>query len=106
MRQALGLLLGCFVAAGLIAGGWFWVSAPRTLAAAPQTIAARPAQRLTPLAQPTPAGKNEVEVPAGLSFKTSEKAPAPAIPSILKTTCANPNALGVSRVVEIDTTGG
>jgi peptidoglycan-N-acetylglucosamine deacetylase len=106
MRQALGLLLGCFVAAGLIAGGWFWASAPRMMAAVPQTIAARPAQRLTPLAQPMPARENGVEVTAGLSFKTAEKAPAPGIPSIPKTSCANPNALGVSRVVEIDTTGG
>jgi peptidoglycan-N-acetylglucosamine deacetylase len=106
MRQALGLLLGCFVAAGLIAGGWFWASAPRMMAAVPQTIAARPAQRLTPLAQPMPARENGVEVTAGLSFKKAEKAPAPGIPSIPKTSCANPNALGVSRVVEIDTTGG
>lgn len=30
--------------------------------------------------------------------------PAPAAPE--KTTCANPDALGVARVVQIDTTGG
>lgn len=34
-------------------------------------------------------------------------APAPAVaPVAPKSTCANPNALGVSRIVEIDTTGG
>src|SRR4026208_2479682 len=30
----------------------------------------------------------------------------PAAPAPAKSTCNNPNALGVSRVVEIDTTGG
>ena len=33
------------------------------------------------------------------------QAPAPA-PAPAKATCANPNALGIARVVEIDTTGG
>src|SRR5262249_20872171 len=35
--------------------------------------------------------------------------PAPQaapIPSAMPTSCSNPNALGVARVVEIDTTGG
>ena len=39
----------------------------------------------------------------------SAPAPAavqPAAPAPAKSTCNNPNALGVSRVVEIDTTGG
>ena len=31
---------------------------------------------------------------------------AAALPALAETKCANPNALGVSRVVEIDTTGG
>jgi peptidoglycan/xylan/chitin deacetylase (PgdA/CDA1 family) len=34
----------------------------------------------------------------------AQAAPAPAAPA--PTTCSNPNALGVSRVVEVDTTGG
>ena len=33
-------------------------------------------------------------------------APAAAAPAAAKSTCANPDALGVGRVVEIDTTGG
>ena len=40
---------------------------------------------------------------------TPAPAPAaapPAAPAPAKSTCNNPNALGVSRVVEIDTTGG
>jgi peptidoglycan/xylan/chitin deacetylase (PgdA/CDA1 family) len=42
---------------------------------------------------------------------TAQAAPAPApqpapMPSAMPTSCSNPNAIGVSRVVEIDTTGG
>jgi peptidoglycan/xylan/chitin deacetylase (PgdA/CDA1 family) len=33
-------------------------------------------------------------------------APAAPMPSAMPTSCSNPNALGVARVVEIDTTGG
>src|SRR5262245_18240296 len=40
-----------------------------------------------------------------------ERSPTPAaqavpMPAAMPTSCSNPNALGVSRVVEIDTTGG
>lgn len=38
--------------------------------------------------------------------KPGAAAPAAAPPAPAKSTCANPDALGVSRVVEIDTTGG
>jgi peptidoglycan/xylan/chitin deacetylase (PgdA/CDA1 family) len=31
---------------------------------------------------------------------------APLLPSVMPTSCSNPNVLGVSRIVEIDTTGG
>ncbi|MBN9586647.1 MAG: oligosaccharide deacetylase [Afipia sp. 62-7] len=53
--------------------------------APPPAPAATPST--TPAAAPTPA-------------------PSPAAPTAAKTNCANPNALGVSRVVQIDTTGG
>src|ERR1700677_4568747 len=33
-------------------------------------------------------------------------APVPAAPAPAKAACANPDALGIARVVEIDTTGG
>ncbi len=95
MRNALGLMVASVVAAVVIAGVWFWTSSPRADAAAPQTVAARPAEPLAPLAEP--AAKDEVEVTAALSKQTV----APA-----KSTCANPDALGVSRIVVIDTTGG
>ena len=73
------------IAAGLVIAVWLGLpgaawsqSAPSRTAAAPQAVAA------TPQAAPAP-------VPAV----------APARPA-----CANPNALGIGRTVEIDTTGG
>jgi peptidoglycan/xylan/chitin deacetylase (PgdA/CDA1 family) len=98
MRNALGLMLGSVVAAVVIAGVWFLTSSPRADQAAPQTVAARPAEPL-PAASAKLAAKDDVAVTASLS----NKLPIPAAP---KSTCANPDALGVSRVVEIDTTGG
>ena len=102
MRNALGLMLGSVVAAVLIAGVWFWTSSPRADAAAPQTMAARKAEPLpAPAAKPAP--KDDVEITASLS----KPAPAPvAVPQPARSTCANPDALGVSRTVVIDTTGG
>jgi len=43
--------------------------------------------------------------PAPAPAATTATAPAPT-PAAAKTNCANPNAIGVSRVVQIDTTGG
>jgi peptidoglycan/xylan/chitin deacetylase (PgdA/CDA1 family) len=100
MRNALGLMLASVVAAVVIAGVWFWTSSPRA-DAAPQTVAARKAEPLPAPAAKT-AAKDDVEVTAALS-KPAPPVPAPA-PA--KSTCANPDALGVSRTVVIDTTGG
>jgi peptidoglycan/xylan/chitin deacetylase (PgdA/CDA1 family) len=98
MRNAFGLMLASVVAAVAIAGVWFWTSSPRA-DAAPQTVAARKAE---PLAA-AKAAKDDVEVTASLS----KPAPAPVpISQPVKSTCANPDALGVSRTVVIDTTGG
>ena len=108
MRNALGLMLASVVAAVVIAaGGWFYYSA-RADQGAPKTIAARAAD---PLPAPAKlAAKDDVEttaaVPAKLAAAAPAPAPAPAMPAQPKQACANPNALGVSRVVEIDTTGG
>src|SRR5881628_2793740 len=85
MRNALGLMLASVVTAVLITGVWFWTSSPRADAAPPQTVAARKAE---PLPAPAPA-----------------PAPIPAAQPA-RSACANPDALGVSRVVVIDTTGG
>jgi len=112
MRNALGLMLASVIAAIVIAGGWFFYSS-RAEQAAPQTIAARAPE---PLPAPAKlAAKDDVEVTAALSGKPAmsvaaaappSPASAPATPVQQKSTCANPNALGVARVVEIDTTGG
>ncbi|WP_262048542.1 polysaccharide deacetylase family protein [Bradyrhizobium sp. Bra78] len=108
MRNALGLMLASVLAAVVIAaGGWFYYSS-RADQAAPKTMAARTAD---PLPAPAKlAAKDDVETTAALAGKPSAPAPAPvpapAMPVQQKQVCANPNALGVSRVVEIDTTGG
>jgi len=103
MRNAFGLMLASVVAAVLIAGVWYWTSTPRAVAAAPQTIAAKPAAPLPASAQKL-AARDDVETTASLSSRLAAMPPAPAAP--LKAACANPDALGVSRVVEVDTTGG
>jgi peptidoglycan/xylan/chitin deacetylase (PgdA/CDA1 family) len=108
MRNALGLMLASVLAAIVIAGGWYFYSS-RTEQGAPRTTAARAAD---PLPEPARlAAKDDVETTAALAGKPAAPAaapvPAPApVPVQQKSTCANPNALGVSRVVEIDTTGG
>jgi peptidoglycan-N-acetylglucosamine deacetylase len=98
MRNALSLMLVSIVAATLIAaGGWFWTSSGRHTAAA-QAVAA--AQATSAPAKPA-SPRDPIEVTGSIT----EKAPAAALPQP-KQACANPDALGVSRVVEIDTTGG
>src|SRR6476661_10210377 len=100
MRNTLGLMLASVVAAIAIAGVWFWTSSPRADAASPQTIAARPAE---PLPASAAKPKDDVEVTASLSKPATPPAPQP---QPAKSACANPDALGVSRTVVIDTTGG
>ena len=64
------------------------------------TVSAPPAERLaaTASAKPVPIAE-DAEVTAVIPAK-------PPLPPQPKIACANPDALGVSRVVEIDTTGG
>ncbi|MFB6459395.1 polysaccharide deacetylase family protein [Bradyrhizobium tunisiense] len=107
MRNALGLMLASVVAAVVIAaGGWFYYST-RADQGAPKTVAARAAD---PLPAPAKlAAKDDVQTTATIAAKPAvapAAAPAPVMPVQPKQVCANPNALGVSRVVEIDTTGG
>ena len=68
MRHALGLMLASVVTATVIAGVWFWTSAPRPDAAPPQTVAAKPAERL-PAEAAKLAAKDDVAVTAALSGK-------------------------------------
>jgi peptidoglycan/xylan/chitin deacetylase (PgdA/CDA1 family) len=104
MRDALGLMLASVVAAVVIAGVWFWTFAPRADAAPPQAVAARPADPL-PAEAAKLAARDDVAVTAALpaTLPVAAAMPAPVQP---KSTCANRDALGVSRVVVIDTTGG
>lgn len=61
-------------------------------------------QALIPQRTTPPTG---TQTPAPAPGKTTATAPAPtAAPTPIKTDCANPNAIGVSRVIQIDTTGG
>jgi peptidoglycan/xylan/chitin deacetylase (PgdA/CDA1 family) len=98
MRNALGLILASVLAAVVIAALWLWTSSPRAEVAAPATVIAPPPERLAAAAKPA-APRDDVEVTAALSDK-------PPVPPQPKSACANPDALGVSRVAEIDTTGG
>jgi peptidoglycan/xylan/chitin deacetylase (PgdA/CDA1 family) len=78
MRIATGLILAGAISLWAPGAAWSQAAAPKG-AAAPQAAPAAPAP-----AVPAPAA-----------------APVPA-----KAACANPDALGIARVVEIDTTGG
>jgi peptidoglycan-N-acetylglucosamine deacetylase len=99
MRSALGLMLASVVAAVVIAGVWFWAFAPRPEMPSPSTASALKAEPAEiAAARPTAAPETAVEITGSIQA-------APAASS-QKTGCANPDALGVSRVVEIDTTGG
>jgi peptidoglycan/xylan/chitin deacetylase (PgdA/CDA1 family) len=105
MRNALGLMLASVMTAVVITAVWFWTSSPRADAAPPQTVAARKAEPLPAPAAAKPAPKDDVEVTASLSKLPPAPAPVPAAQP-MRPVCANPDALGVSRVVVIDTTGG
>jgi peptidoglycan-N-acetylglucosamine deacetylase len=100
MRNALGLMLATVGAAVVIAAVWFWTASPRADLAVAATVSAPPTERLaaTASAKPVPTPE-DVEATAAILAR-------PPVPPQPKTACANPDALGVSRVVEIDTTGG
>jgi peptidoglycan/xylan/chitin deacetylase (PgdA/CDA1 family) len=102
MRNAFGLVLASIVAAVAIAGVWYWTSAPRADAAPPQTIAAKPAD---PATARKLAARDDVETTASLSSRLAAM-PTPPVATLAKPACANPDALGVARVVEVDTAGG
>ncbi len=100
MRNALGLMLASVVAAAVIAGVWFWTASPRGVTA-PRTVSAAHAPPLPAAPAKSATPHDEVETTGAIA----DKAPAPITPQP-KSACANPDALGVARVVEIDTTSG
>jgi peptidoglycan/xylan/chitin deacetylase (PgdA/CDA1 family) len=101
MRNALGLMLATVAAAAVIAGTWHYVSSPRPVQAAPATTAARPSEQAPPAAKL--AARDDVDFTAAIPARPAVAAAAPAMP---KSSCANPDALGIARVVVVDTTGG
>lgn len=100
MRNALVLMLASVVAAVGITAGWFWMASPRGALAVAGTVGvAQAEQPASPMpAQPLPS-REKAETPAAIPAGVSPP-PQP------KSACANPDALGVARVVEVDTTGG
>jgi peptidoglycan-N-acetylglucosamine deacetylase len=104
MRGAIGLMLASLMTAVVISAVWFWTSSPRANTkfelAAPNTVNAPPPERLAAVApaKPLPA-RNDVEITGAIPAKAASPAPTTIA-------CANPDALGVSRLVEVDTTGG
>jgi peptidoglycan/xylan/chitin deacetylase (PgdA/CDA1 family) len=110
MRNALGLMVAIVVSAAVIATVWFFTSSPRAqlAASAPATVAAAQPERLSPAAAAKAAAQDTVEVTAAIPEKpaAAQVAAAPALVAQAASPCANPDALGVSRVVEVDTSGG
>ena len=98
MRNALALMLASVVAALLISAVWFWTSSPRVELSVANTVGAASAERVAPSARADFA-REDVEVTGAIPDK-------PLSPPPPDGACAKPDALGVSRVVEVDTTGG
>ena len=96
-----GLVVAGLVSVG--AGGAVWMrssaSPPEKIQAAEQTPA--PAAPAAPAAQFAAKADALADVTGTVPASEPKPAPAPA-----KRACANPNALGIGRVVEIDTSGG
>jgi peptidoglycan/xylan/chitin deacetylase (PgdA/CDA1 family) len=69
-------------------------------AAEPARLAQQQSGTAAQIGAPQPQSAGSLPAPAAPQAATPTAAAKPAIP------CANPNAMGVSRVVEIDTTGG
>lgn len=101
MRLSSKLLLAA--TATVVALGAVWAEAPllsrATRKAAPEATPVVVAAAQTPTAAPAAA-------PAPVAAPATAPAPAAAPPSPPKQACANPSAIGIARVVEIDTTGG
>ena len=99
MRIAVGVAVAvAFVAFG-IAGG-VWTLRAGTPAQSPAKLAEqKPAE--APAMKPLPAAPAKEEVTGSIT-----PPPAAAPKPVAARTCANPNALGISRTVEVDTTGG
>ena len=101
MRVAVaGLVVAGLVSIG--AGGAVWMTSS---AAPPEKI--QTAEKAVPAAPAAPAAQLAAKADALADVTGTVPAPeAKPAPTPAKRACANPNALGIGRVVEIDTTGG
>ncbi|MET4799300.1 peptidoglycan/xylan/chitin deacetylase (PgdA/CDA1 family) [Bradyrhizobium sp. LB11.1] len=93
MRVAAGLILASAMSVALTGAAWSQTPAAKPVAATAATPAPAPAAPATAAA---PAAPQAAAFPP-----PPQQAPQPA-----RAACNNPNALGVARTVEIDTTGG
>jgi peptidoglycan/xylan/chitin deacetylase (PgdA/CDA1 family) len=92
------------------------ISAPRTAPAAPPAIGAPQTIEAAPMVPPgavaqAPAARPAAPPPQQIAAAQPAVVPAPIpalapAPAVKPPACANPNGMGVARVVEIDTTGG
>ncbi|MCK1712051.1 MULTISPECIES: polysaccharide deacetylase family protein [unclassified Bradyrhizobium] len=92
MRVAAGLILASAMSLGMTGAAWSQTPAAKPTAATQAVPAATPTGPV-PAAAPAPQAAAKPIPP--------QQAPQPA-----RAACNNPNALGVARTVEIDTTGG
>jgi len=105
MRIAVGVAVA-FVAFG-IAGGVWTLRAGGTSAQSPaQKVAEqKPVEAPAMKPSPFPAVGSQKDDITGSITPPPPSAPAPKLVAMARP-CANPNALGISRTVEVDTTGG
>jgi peptidoglycan/xylan/chitin deacetylase (PgdA/CDA1 family) len=82
-------------------------AAPTAALAAPEERSAPPVAVTTTMESPAAAtnAAGGGSAPTMVAQAAPAPAPAPAVPPV-QNNCSNPNALGISRIVEIDTTGG
>jgi peptidoglycan/xylan/chitin deacetylase (PgdA/CDA1 family) len=106
MRNALALILGVVVVAAALAGGRFAVGWFRSDLAISRSVAAHEGPTQPATSSAALAANDDVELTGALAAKPASPSVAAPAPVPQRVACANPNALGVSRVVEVDTTGG
>ena len=102
MRIAAGLIFAGTVSLLASSAAWSQTPAAKGAAPAPAAKSAAPAPAAAPqAATPAPAAAAPAAATAAAAPVPPKQPPQPA-----RAACTNPNALGVGRTVEVDTTGG
>jgi peptidoglycan/xylan/chitin deacetylase (PgdA/CDA1 family) len=101
MRIVAGLLIAGSVS--VFASAAFWMLSPASSAADKVQQAAMAPKPPVPGAKLEAKFDPRIDGAADVTGSIADPKPTPAP---IKSTCANPNALGIARVVEVDTTGG